>query len=62
MMTRIVITRRQFERLQEVFEMYDSVDQIVWSEESNSGVGVSVAIEFYPRQTIKMDITDVESW
>jgi hypothetical protein len=61
-MTRIVITRRQFERLKEVFEMYDSVDQVVWSEESTSGVGASVAIEFYPRQTIKLDITDVESW
>lgn len=61
-MTRIVITRKQFERLQEVFEMYDSVDQVVWSEESNSGIGANVAIEFYPRQSIKIDITDVESW
>ena len=61
-MTRIVITRRQFERLQEVFEMYDSVDQIVWAEESTSGIGPTVTIEFDPRSTVKMDITDVSSW
>ena len=62
MMTQIVITRKQFERLQEVFEMYDSVDQIVWSEESTSGIGATVTIEFDPKQSIKIDITDVESW
>lgn len=61
-MTRIVITRKQFERLQEVFEMYDSMDQIVWCEESTSGIGPTVTIEFYPRSTIKLDITDVSSW
>lgn len=61
-MTKIVITRKQFERLQEVFEMYDSVDQIVWSEESTSGIGPTVTIEFDPRSTVKMDITDVDSW
>jgi hypothetical protein len=60
--TKIVITRKQFERLQEVFEMYDSVDQIVWSEESTSGIGPTVTIEFDPRSTVKMDITDVDSW
>lgn len=61
-MTKIVITRRQFERLQEVFEMYDSVDQIVWSEESTSGIGPNVTIEFDPKSTVKIDITDVDSW
>lgn len=61
-MKKIVITRKQFERLQEVFEMYDSVDQIVWSEESTSGIGATVTIEFDPRSTVKMDITDVSSW
>ena len=61
-MKSIVITRKQYEKLQEVFEMYDSVDQIIWSEESTSGIGVTVTIEFDPKQSIKMDITDVESW
>ena len=61
-MTRIVITRKQFERLQEVFEMYDSVDQIAWSEVNTNGIGSTVTIEFDPKQSIKMDITDVNSW
>lgn len=42
--------------------MYDSVDRIVWTEESTSGIGPNVTIEFDPKSTIKMDITDVESW
>lgn len=61
-MARIVITRNQFEKLKEVFEMYDSVDRIVWTEESISGIGPSVTIEFDPKESVKMDITDVESW
>ena len=62
MMTQIVITRKQFERLQEVFEMYDGVDQIAWREESTSGIGATVTIEFDPKSTVKLDITDVSSW
>ena len=61
-MKQIVITRNQYEKLKEVFEMYDSVDRIVWTEESVSGIGPNVTIEFDPKSTIKMDITDVESW
>jgi hypothetical protein len=61
-MKQVVITRTQFEKLQEVFDMYDTVDRIVWSEESTSGIGPSVTIEFDPKSTIKMDITDVSSW
>ena len=61
-MTSIVITRKQFKQLQEVFEIYDSVDQIVWSEVSTSGIGPTVTIEFNPKQSIKLDITDVSSW
>lgn len=61
-MTQIVITRTQFERLKEVFDMYDSVDRIVWKQESPSGIGPNVTIEFDPKQSIKMDITDVSSW
>lgn len=60
-MTQIVITRNQFEKLREVFEMYD-LDRVTWTEESTSGIGPSVTIEFDPRQSIKIDITDVSSW
>lgn len=61
-MTQIVITRNQFEKLKEVFEMYDSVDRVVWKEESLSGIGPNVTLEFDPKSTIRMDITDVSSW
>jgi len=60
-MTQVVITRKQFEKLKEVFEMYD-LDRVVWTEQSTSGIGPNVTIEFDPKSTIKMDITDVESW
>jgi hypothetical protein len=61
-MTQVIITRTQFERLKEVFDMYDSVDRILWKQESLSGIGPNVTIEFDPKKSIKMDITDVESW
>lgn len=60
-MTRVVITKKQFEKLKEVFEMYD-LDRVVWIEQSTSGIGPNVTIEFDPKSRIKMDITDVESW
>lgn len=61
-MKKIIITRNQYEKLKEVFEMYDSVDRIVWTEESTNGIGPNVTIEFDPKESVKMDITDVESW
>jgi len=60
-MKTIVITKTQFQKLKEVFEMYD-IDTVTWSEESTSGIGPNVSIEFDPKSTIKLDITDVESW
>jgi hypothetical protein len=61
-MEQIVITRVQFEKLKEVFDMYDSVNRIVWQQESTSGIGPTVTIEFDPKSTVRMDITDVDSW
>lgn len=60
-MKQIVITRNQFEKLKEVFEMYD-LDRVLWTEESTSGIGPNVTLEFDPKTTIKLDITDLESW
>jgi len=60
-MKTIVISKNQFEKLKEVFEMYD-LDRVTWSEESTSGIGPNVTIEFDPKSSIKLDITDVESW
>lgn len=60
-MTQVIITRNQFERLREVFDQYD-LDRVVWSQESKSGIGQNVTIEFDPKANIKLDITDVSSW
>ena len=60
-MKKIIIPRKQYEKLKEVFEMYD-LDQVIWKEESLSGIGPNVTLEFNPSKTIKVDITDVESW
>lgn len=61
-MKQIIITRNQFEKLKEVFDIHNTVDHIVWKESSPSGIGPTVTIEFDSRETVKMDITDVESW
>jgi hypothetical protein len=61
-MKQIVITRNQFEKLREVFEMYDSVDRVVWTEDNSNGIGPAVTLEFDPKSTVKIDITDVHSW
>jgi hypothetical protein len=60
-MRHIVITRKQYEKLKEVFEMYD-LDRVIWKEEYTSGIGPNVTLEFDPRNTVKLDITDIESW
>lgn len=61
-MKRTIITRKQFLKLQEVFEMYDEVDQVVWHEEYQNGIGPKVTLEFEPKTPIKVDVTDIESW
>jgi hypothetical protein len=58
---KLIITRNQFEKLKEIFEMYD-VDRVVWTEENTTGIGPDISLEFDPKSTIKVDITDVESW
>ena len=61
-MKKILITKKQYLKLKEVFEMYDGLEQIVWTEESKSGIGPNVIIEFEPKKPVKIDITDVSSW
>jgi len=62
-MTQVIITRMQFEKLKEVFEMYD-LDRVIWNEYHSKGAGIGsvTTIEFDPKQSIIMDITDVSSW
>ena len=61
MMIKIVITRMQFERLKEVFDMYDTVDQISIIETHESGIGPTTKIEYTPKKIVT-DITDVSNW
>lgn len=61
-MTKVVITRTQYEKIKEIFEMYDEVDRIVWKEESVSGIGPNVTISYEPKTPVKVDITDYASW
>lgn len=60
-MKEIVITRKQYERIKQIFEMYDSLDQIKLVASHESGIGQTTKLEFSPK-AISIDITDVESW
>lgn len=60
-MKQIVITRDQFLKLKEAFESND-IDILLWKEESPSGIGPNVTIEFMSEKTISIDITDVSCW
>ena len=60
-MTTIAITRKQFQKIQETFEMYDTLDMIRIHYTSESGIGPEVILE-YTVPTVKVDITDVDSW
>lgn len=60
-MKQIVITRDQFLKLKDAFESND-IDSLLWKEESLSGIGPNVTIEFISKETISIDITDVSCW
>ena len=61
-MSRITITRKQFERLREIFDMYDTLDQVIVKEENNNCIGAFTTVEFDPKATVRVDITDVTNW
>jgi hypothetical protein len=61
-MSKVIITRKQFERIREIFEMYDTVDRIVLKESNESGIGPTTVVEFDPKSTVRVDITDLTSW
>lgn len=60
-MTIIVITRKQFDQLKEIFDGYD-IDKVIWKEESISGIGPTITVEYESPKLSKRDLTDVESW
>jgi hypothetical protein len=60
-MREIIITRKQYERIKQIFEMYDTLDQIKLLASNDNGIGQTTKLEFFPK-AISIDITDVESW
>lgn len=60
-MTQVVITRNQYEKIKEAFEMYDTINYVKLHIDNSSGIGQTVTLEYRP-DFVKVDITDVESW
>jgi hypothetical protein len=58
---KFIITRNQFEKIQEVFLQHPELDRVIWKEESASGIGPTVTLEFEPKK-MQLDLTDVDSW
>lgn len=61
-MSKVIITRKQFERLREIFDMYDTLERVIVKEETANGIGAVTTVEFDPRSTVRVDITDVTNW
>ena len=62
-MRKITITRKQYEKIKEVFEMYDTLEYIMLTGSSESGIGPTTRIEFIPpSNNVVVDITDLSSW
>lgn len=60
-MDTFTLTRNQYEKLKEVFEMYDAIDYVKLHFDTELGIGPVVTLEYNPN-TVKIDITDVGSW
>jgi hypothetical protein len=54
---KFVITRKQFEKLCEIFKE-NSVDQVIWKENNNNGIGPVITVEYQCQK----DLTDHDSW
>lgn len=63
-MTRIVLTRMQINKLTEIAERFQDVNNFSVVSESLSGIGqsVSVSLELFENSDTKIDITDVSNW
>lgn len=60
-MTTVTITRKEYEMIKKVFEMYDTIDCVKLHFDHSNGIGPVVTLEYNPG-SIKVDITDIESW
>lgn len=63
-MNRIVLTRKQIQRLAEIAIRFDNVESFTIDSESTSGVGPNIAVKFdlFEHLDTVVDITDVENW
>jgi hypothetical protein len=62
-MTKIVLTRTQWESIQKIFENFEYIDQFEIVQESTNGIGPSTTIKFDLNiSNHEYDITDMSNW
>lgn len=63
-MNRIVLSRKQIQRLSEIAIRFDNVASFTIDSESPSGIGPNVAVKFdlFDHLDTVVDITDTENW
>lgn len=62
-MSKITLTRTQFESIQKIFNNFENVDRFEIVQESPSGIGPNTVIKFDSKvSNHEYDITDVSVW
>ena len=62
-MGKIILTRKQYESIQKIFENFQDVEQFEIVQESPSGIGPTTIIKFdLKTSNHNYDITDVSNW
>ncbi len=60
-MNKIILSRKEFEKIEKVFNQYENLDRVVITQSSSSGIGLTTKLIFTPKEIV-LDITDVASW
>ena len=63
-MNRIILTRKQIQRLAEIAIRFDNVESFTIDSESTSGIGPNVIVKFdmFEHLDTEINVTDVENW
>jgi len=63
-MNRIILTRKQIQRLAEIAIRFDNVESFTIDSESTSGIGPNVTVKFdmFEHLDTEINVTDVENW
>lgn len=63
-MTKIILTKSQIEKLYEITQHFQDIEQYEVSTDSSSGIGPTVSARFSLFNDTKMtaDITEVDKW